>query len=140
VLVADGKVETFDGDLEDYRDWLTQQRLKEKSADLVAQVESDKSSNKQDRAQSKADRQARQAERRPLLKESEQIEASMGKWQAEKSQLDSRMAEPEMYSVENKNALQDILKRQAELTKQIGQAEERWLEIHEILEAIPAIA
>src|SRR5450830_1815216 len=136
VLVADGKVEAFDGDLEDYRDWLTQQRIKEKNADLVAQVESDKSSNKQDRAQSKADRQARQAERRPLLKESEQIEASMAKWQVEKAQLDSRMAEPEMYSAENKNALQDLLKRQAELTKQIDQAEERWLEIHEILEAI----
>jgi ATP-binding cassette subfamily F protein 3 len=140
VLVADGKVETFDGDLEDYRDWLTQQRLKEKNADLAVQVEADKSSNKQDRAQSKADRQARQAERRPLLKESEQIEASMAKWQAEKTQLDTRMAEPEMYNAENKNALQDILKRQAELTKQIDQAEERWLEIHEILEAIPAIA
>src|SRR5450830_448163 len=136
VLVADGKVEAFDVDLEDYRDWLTQQRLKEKNVDLVAEVESDKSSNKQDRAQSKADRQARQAERRPLLKESEQIETSMAKWQAEKTELDSRMAEPEIYSTENKNVLQEILKRQAELTKQIDQAEERWLEIHEILEAI----
>src|SRR5450830_195157 len=141
VLVADGKVEVFDGDLEDYRDWLTQQRIKEKNADLLGaslsgQVDSDKSSNKQDRAQTKADRQARQAERRPLLKESEQIEANMNKWQAEKAQLDTRMAEPEMYSAAHKNALQDMLKRQAELAKQIEQAEERWLEIHEILEAI----
>jgi ATP-binding cassette, subfamily F, member 3 len=33
VLVADGVAQTFDGDLDDYRDWLAEQRSKDKAAE-----------------------------------------------------------------------------------------------------------
>jgi ATP-binding cassette subfamily F protein 3 len=136
VLVADGKAQAFDGDLEDYSLWLNEQRLKEKQA--VQSLAPDKP-NKNDRAQSKAERQARIAERRPLLKELEQIERNMAQMQADKKVCDDRLNDTELYSASDKSELQQLLKTQAELTAKLESAEERWLELHEMLEALPVI-
>lgn len=136
ILVADGKAAQFDGDLEDYSQWLNEQRLKEKQA--VQTVEADKP-NKNDRAQSKAERQARIAERRPLVKELEKVELDIAKWHADKTICDERLNDSELYSAADKTELQTLLKKQAELANQIEVAEERWLELHELLEALPQI-
>jgi ATP-binding cassette subfamily F protein 3 len=136
ILVADGKAEAFDGDLEDYSQWLNEQRLKEKQA---AQSQAPDKPNKNDRAQSKAERQARIAERRPLLKELEQIERNMAQMQADKNTCDERLNDTELYNTTDKTELQQLLKTQAELASKLETAEERWLELHEQLEAIPAL-
>jgi ATP-binding cassette subfamily F protein 3 len=129
ILVADGKAEVFDGDLDDYKTWLAQQQ--------TATEPEQKKPEKNERAQSKADRQARLAERRPLVKESEKLEADMAKWQQEKNGIDQRLTDNVLYEPANKEELQGLLKRQAELTQSLEQAEERWLAIHEQLEAMP---
>jgi ATP-binding cassette subfamily F protein 3 len=136
ILVADGKAEAFDGDLEDYSQWLNEQRIKEKQA---AQSQAPDKPNKNDRAQSKAERQARIAERRPLLKELEQIERNMAQMQLDKKTCDERLNESELYNASDKTELQQLLKTQAELATKLEIAEERWLELHEQLEAIPAL-
>ncbi|MES2012682.1 MAG: ATP-binding cassette domain-containing protein, partial [Pseudomonadota bacterium] len=136
VLVADGKAEQFDGDLDDYSQWLNQQRLKDKQE---AQVDVAEKSNKNDRALNKAERQARIAERRPLVKELEQLELSMAKWQADKKVCDERLNDSALYVASDKSELQQLLKKQAELAGQVEFAEERWLELHELLEAMPAL-
>ena len=137
-LVAHGKAEVFDGDLDDYKDWLNTQKLADKQS-LEAGNPVTASANKVDRAQAKADRQARIAERRPLLKELEQIEANMPKWEKEKQQLDQQLADPNLYTQGDKTLLQDLLKRQAAMTEQLETAELRWLELQEKLEVLPAI-
>lgn len=133
ILVADGKAEVFDGDIDDYRDWLARQEATQKQAEKIVE---EKSANKNERAQSKAERQARLAERRPLIKESEKLEAGMALWQKEKNQIDERLSDPALYAAADKADLQSLLKRQAELTQSIAQAEERWLELQEQLEII----
>jgi ATP-binding cassette subfamily F protein 3 len=138
-LVADGRVQPFDGDLDDYRDWLAEQRRLERNTTEVDARSEPVSTNKVNRAQSKAERQARQAERRPLIKESEQLENDMATWQKEKAGIDDRLADPALYSAADKTELQSLLKRQAELAVAIVQAEERWLDIQEQLEALPLI-
>jgi ATP-binding cassette subfamily F protein 3 len=138
-LVADGRVQPFDGDLDDYRDWLAEQRRLERNTIEVDAKWEPVSTNKANRAQSKAERQARQAERRPLVKESEQLENDMAAWQKEKAGIDDRLADPALYSAADKTELQSLLKRQAELAAAIAQAEERWLDIQEQLEALPLI-
>lgn len=137
MLVAHGKAEVFDGDLEDYKDWLNAQKLADKQS-LESNKEASASSNKVERAQSKADRQVRIVERRPLLKETEQIEANMAKWEQDKSDLDNKLADPDLYTQSDKSILQDLLKRQADLVQQLETAEMRWLELQEMLEALPA--
>lgn len=138
MLVADGRAEVFDGDLDDYKDWLNQQKIADKQK-FELDVTSPVSANKVDRAQTKAERQARIAERRPLLKEVEQIEANMAKWEQEKTEIDHQLADADLYTQSDKSILQNLLKRQAELTQLLETAELRWLELHEVLEALPVI-
>jgi len=132
VLVADGRVETFDGDLEDYRQWLAAEQKAEKLAETQ-----EKPAARNDRQQNKLDRQARLSERRPLLKEIEQLERNMHTWQQEKTGLDERLADPALYAMPDKTELQALLKRQAELAQSMETAEMRWLEIQERLEQLP---
>ncbi len=136
LLVADGKALPFDGDLEDYSQWLNEQRLKEKQ---IEQSQAPDKPGRNERAQNKAERQARIAERRPLLKELEQIERSMAQMQVDKAVCDERLNDTELYSAADKTELQTLLKKQAELANKLEIAEERWLALHEQLEAIPAI-
>ncbi len=136
VLVADGQAVPFDGDLEAYSLWLNEQRLKEKQ-NVQATLEVKPA--KQDRAMNKAERQARIAERRPLLKEVAELDNRIAAWQEEKLACDARLNDNDLYSAADKTALQDLLKKQAELIKQIEQAEERWLDLHERLEELPAL-
>lgn len=136
LLVADGKAAVFDGDLDDYSQWLNTQRLQEKQA---AQSELAVKPNKNDRAQNKAERQARIAERRPLLKELEQIERNMTQLQTDKQACDERLNDAELYAANDKTELQQLLKTQAELSAKLQVCEERWLELHELLEALPVM-
>ena len=136
ILVADGKAEPFESDLEGYSQWLNEQRLKDKQA---VQAMVDDKPSKNDRAVNKAERQARISERRPLVKEAEQLEHNIAKWQADKKLCDERLNDSALYVASDKTELQQLLKKQAELAIHIEVAEERWLELHELLEAIPAI-
>ncbi len=140
VLVADGKATVFDGDLEDYSAWLNEQRLKENQREREqAQTVDVGKPNKNDRAQNKAERQARIVARRPLIKELEHLELNIAKCQTDKKACDERLNDSELYTAADKTELQNLLKKQAELNNQIELSEERWLELHEQLEALPEV-
>jgi ATP-binding cassette subfamily F protein 3 len=138
LLVDAGRLAPFDGDLDDYKDWLARRRAESAAAAQCPERSADKASRKADREQAAADRQARLAARRPLLKELEQIEKRLGGWQAEKQQLDEALSDPAAYADGSSEALQAQLKRQAELASHIDAAELRWLELHDALDTIPA--
>ena len=140
VLVAHGKAEAFDGDLDDYKNWLAVQKSGQKAASPApASLLASESAPNNSYTQQKQDRQARILARRPLLKECSQIEAHLEKWNNEKSHIDTRLNEPQLYENADKNELQSLLKKQAELTQHIEDAELRWLTIHEELEVLPEI-
>ena len=136
ILVAHGAAEAFDGDLDDYKTWLATQKAGNATpAPLLASEPVANNSY----AQQKQDRQARILARRPLLKECGQIEAHLEKWNTEKAHIDTRLNEPQLYENADKSELQNLLKKQAELTQNIEEAELRWLKIHEQLEVLPEI-
>ena len=135
LLVADGRAQSFDGDLDDYKDWLAQQRARE----ATAAAPPGKEERRQQREQAAADRQALLARRRPLVKEIEKLEQKIAKLQAEKHPLDERVADPTLYTGPQAGEVQALLKRQAELAQQIEAAEERWLEVQAELEVLPAV-
>jgi ATP-binding cassette, subfamily F, member 3 len=139
VLVANGKAEAFDGDLEDYKLWLTSQKSDQNAPPGSAPVLASRAGGLNSYAQNKADRQARILQRRPLLKETEQLEKTLEKLNQEKNVLVARAGETSLYETENKVELQSLLKRQAELADLIDHAEMRWLELHEQLECLPEI-
>jgi ATP-binding cassette subfamily F protein 3 len=130
-LVDAGRVRPFDGDLDDYAAWLAAQRAAARAPDA------DKSARRESRAQAAADRRALLEKRRPLLKEAEKLEKQMAAWQAEIAPLEERLADPAIYAAADRSTLEGLQKRQAELAAAIAEAESRWLEVHESLEALP---
>ena len=138
LLVDNGRLTPFDGDLDDYKNWLAQRRAADAAAAQCPDKAADKASRKADREAAAADRQARLTARRPLLKELDQLDKKLVPWNAEKNQLDERLADPDLYTGPEAADVPKLLKRQAELTEKIDAAEMRWLELHEALDAIPA--
>ena len=136
LLVADGKAEPFDGDLDDYASWLAAQRSAEKMPEPDAAAE--KAERLNQRAEAKANRQAILAQRRPLLKEIEQLERQLAKWNEAKAALDAQFADPDFYAVVDRQKSEEMHKQANLLGEQIDAAELRWLEVHEALEALPA--
>jgi ATP-binding cassette subfamily F protein 3 len=133
-LVAGGRAVPFDGDLDDYAAWLAQGRAAARSDD------GDKTARREARANAVAERQALLDKRRPLIKEADKLEIQLADWHDEKTRLDGRLADPDLYAAAGKAKLAELLRRQAELAAAIDGAESRWLEVHEALEALPAPA
>lgn len=142
-LVADGTVKEFDGDLDDYKNWLNSQKSSTQKND--AQASSQAEANVQpavknnDRAAQKLLRQARINERRPLLKQVAQLEQLLARLNQEKTALDAQLSAPDFYQNPDKNLIQTALKKQAELNSLIEETEMSWLDCHEKLEALPEI-
>ena len=137
LLVADGKAVAFDGDLDDYAAWLNSQRQMARAQE--PEMAAEKSERLQKREDSKANRQALLAQRRPLLKEIEQLERKLAKWNEEKAALDAQFADPEFYATVDRVKSEEMHKQAGLLGEQIDAAEMRWLEVHEALEALPAV-
>jgi ATP-binding cassette subfamily F protein 3 len=136
LLVANGAASIFDGDLDDYATWVAEQRTQAKAA---AAIEAPVAEKKNSYAQNKLDRQTRTAARRPLIKESDKLERDIAAWQLEKATCDERLNDTTLYEGDDKTELQALLKLQSALTLSIEQAEERWLVVHEELEALPEL-
>ena len=134
-LVCDGKVEEFDGAIEDYITWLAARRAANANGSNTA-VTQDKAARREARETAAADRQARLAARRPLLKESEKLEKNLARWQQEKQQIDTQLADPAFYASPDPSRLRALTAQQQQLAGDIDAAEHRWLEIHAELESI----
>jgi ATP-binding cassette subfamily F protein 3 len=131
-LVADGKVTPFDGDLDDYAEWLAQDRAAEKKGGGSRNSANQKPAPA---AAKPVSHEPVPAVRRPLLKESEKLEQQLAEWQGELKLLETRLADQTLYSSPETRLLEELTLRQALLTQNIETAEARWLEIHELLES-----
>jgi ATP-binding cassette subfamily F protein 3 len=143
-LVADGKVTPFDGDLDDYAEWLAQDRAAEKKGGKSGSASRSAGSKTVNEMPAAAPAKelckavspgTAPGVRRPLLKESEKLEQQLAEWQGELKLLETRLAEPSLYESPEARLLDELTLRQALLTQNIGTAEARWLEIHELLES-----
>ncbi|MDR1062752.1 MAG: ATP-binding cassette domain-containing protein [Azoarcus sp.] len=133
LLVDEGRLQTFDGDIDDYRAWLAARRDRD-NPDAAGRA-----SRRASRLQSEAERQAMLAARRPLAREVEQIEKKLSAWTGEQNLLEAQLANPALYDAagsEKRGQLQELLKRQAELAAWIEQAEMRWMELSARLEEL----
>ncbi|MBI4205828.1 MAG: ATP-binding cassette domain-containing protein [Betaproteobacteria bacterium] len=139
VLVADGRVAEFNGDLDDYLAWLAARRDARTPANANAESAANRTARKEARAAAAAERQDRLARRRPLLREAEQLERQLAAWHEEKRELDEQLADPAFYASPDPDQLKGVVLRQQALTRRIDEAEHRWLEVHAALEQIEEI-
>jgi ATP-binding cassette subfamily F protein 3 len=133
LLVANGGATEFDGDLNDYRIWLNQERLNDQRNEK-SQVEKSKPAGKLDK---KAARKAAADERnaaKSLRSQSrqlmDQIEAQTTKLKA----VEKGLADPDIYQDENKSRMATLIKSQGELRQAIESLEEQWAVVEEKIE------
>jgi ATP-binding cassette subfamily F protein 3 len=135
--VSDGGAAPFDGDLDDYADWLAACRAKEKTPEPTLREQ--KAERRQQREEANARRQERLKLRRPLLKELETLEQQLATLAEDARTLEAALAEPALYALDaDREHLERLIRRQRQTQEHLELAESRWLEIHAALEALPA--
>jgi ATP-binding cassette, subfamily F, member 3 len=136
LLVADGRAEDFDGDLDDYVAWTNARRAAGARSTTASTAEAGKLTRKEEREAAAQERQERLARRRPLVRTVERLERQLVQWQEEKRGLDAQLADPAFYAKPDAEQLKGVVQRQQEVTRLIAEAEHRWLGLHAELEEI----
>ena len=146
MIVADGRLQPFDGDLDDYRDWLFKTKLAKLDAPLPAlaansieklSVASESREDRQERRKQEAEeRQRLSALRKPIESRIKRLDEQMTKLNSRKSEVDAQLADPAIYDDVNKEELKTLILDQAYLAKELEQLETEWLEQQESLERI----
>ena len=137
-IVADGRVQPFDGDLEDYREWL-QRRGAAARAQAREDARADAPAEQDRKTQRRLQAQARQqlaARRKPLEERLRRIEADMARAEARLKEIDARIADPDFYTDAHKDVRPGLLAEHGELSKAHQALEEDWLQVQEDLEAL----
>ena len=128
-LVADGKLQPFDGDLEDYHRYLNASRQAVNNSAASP-------ANSGDSRQEQKRREAEQRQRlRPLKQAVEAQEKTIAKLEAALEQHKAALADPALYEAENKEKLKETLAAQSETQKALEAAEAAWMEAAEALQA-----
>jgi ATP-binding cassette subfamily F protein 3 len=130
MLVADGRLAAFDGDLEDYRAWLDARRAGDKPRSTAGSLR---------REQKRAEAEARQAlarSRRPLEKRLAAVEADIARLEREKSQLEAKLASASFYQSGDQDEVAAALRERAKVALALEKAEAEWLDLQARLEEI----
>jgi ATP-binding cassette, subfamily F, member 3 len=132
-LVADGTLSQFDGDLDDYREWVRARRSADEADASPTPPAPDRRAQRRKEA---AARQRLSNLKKPLQRKLAEVEAEMQALETEKRELVTWLATEEAYADESKEILVAALERQGDLTWQLARAEAAWLELQSQLEAI----
>lgn len=139
-LVANGHVSDFSGDIDDYQQWLNE----DKKQSLSNHKDDNNSidNNLTDKGLDKKQLRQQQAELRkqsaPLRKEADKLEKKIHQWQAQLTEVEALLSDSEIYQAERKNELTTQLKLQANLKEKVEENEMLWLELAEQIEDIMA--
>jgi len=131
LLVADGRVQGFDGDLDDYSRWLVDYRARQIPAGT-----SEPGADKTDR---RAQRQAAAALRQQLAphrREAEKLEKALGQLHEQLASVEAGLADAAIYEAGRKDELREQLAMQAKLKAREAGLEEQWMTALEQLEAL----
>ena len=141
LLVDNGVAEPFDGDLDEYQNWLS---------DAVRAGAPDQAAGTDDGAKegaksdwepgaSKKEQRQQQAEKRkrlqPLRNKLNSYEKKMEALQLELSEMDKILSDSNSYEDNNKENLVEWIARQGVLKQELSSVEESWFEVSEELES-----
>src|SRR5471030_307186 len=150
IIVADGKLQPFDGDLDDYKDWLFQTKLGKGTSVLPAAGKENKTdfpvaspvaasagtaaaapavNTKDQKRQAAEDRQRLATLRKPLEQKVKRLDEQIAKRNGQKAEVDAKLGESSIYDAANKAKLKQLLADQTFFTKDLAQLEGEWLEL-----------
>jgi ATP-binding cassette, subfamily F, member 3 len=135
LLVADGQVQPFEGDLDEYQQWLLKSRQDNAASKSLLSSDAPKVDRKEQRRQAAEQRKHLQ----PLKKKVSKIEVNIEATEAELRGIEEKLSDATIYEAANKAELQKIMQRQGELKQLNETLEEEWMELHEELEALEVV-
>jgi ATP-binding cassette, subfamily F, member 3 len=133
LIVGGGRVEAFDGDLEDYRSWLAG-RSEAGTAAPGRTADTPVDRKRQRRLEAEARNQL-SAQRRPIEQRVRGLEAEMAQLSAEKAKLETLLADPNLYAEPNRERVKLCLLEQGRISGRLEALETAWLELQQQLEA-----
>ncbi|OYD84258.1 MULTISPECIES: ABC-F family ATP-binding cassette domain-containing protein [Azospirillum] len=135
LLVADGTVQPYDGDLDDYRRFLLDRARAERAAAKGGEA-TDAGASRKDQRRAAAEARATLA---PLKKKATDAESQVNKLTEEKRKIEAKLADPALYSGPS-DKLQKLQIDLGVVDKKLSAAEEAWLEHLEAYESAAAEA
>ena len=139
-IVADHRLREFDGDLDDYRNWLFTTRLAKAETDgeTLAAPKTNKPSidRKEQKRQEAEERQRLSALKKPLEKRIAWLENEIARLNEQKAAIDNRLADTGLYEPAQRETLKKTLADQAACSRQLSALEEEWLEKQDELEKV----
>jgi ATP-binding cassette subfamily F protein 3 len=155
LIVANGALSPFDGDLDDYRDWLFKTKLDSKTEARNASLPDTKNIAKPEKKapapitesispaerkeQKKLEAEQRQkiaALRKPIETSIKRLEEKIEKLNLKKKNIESILSESDIYEEHRKSELQSLLTDQAYCSKELAEVEETWMAQQEDLERL----
>jgi len=135
MLVADGRLAPFEGDLDDYKRWAREHAARAggatpgpgtRSGDSAVATASPVSRRDERRAEAQA-RQREAEARKPFEKRLAAIEAELATLTREAQESEAWLASGDAYADAERERLQETLKRRGEVGARIAQLEDDWL-------------
>ena len=138
-LVDSGQVDTFNGDLDDYRDWILKQQAQDKAkANSDAKAANSEPSEQKERKIDRKEEKRREAEFRkqiaPFKKALEKHEKALDKCTGRLAEVEALLADSTLYSDDKKADLMALLDEQASIKQQLEEHEMSWLDAQEHME------
>jgi ATP-binding cassette subfamily F protein 3 len=123
-LVADGTVQAFAGDMDEYRALLAERARPAAKAEAPS------------RRDDRRDRAEVRAQLAPLRRQAKEAETLLGKLADEKARLEAKLADPALYAPGRTGDVTAANQRLAAIARETEAAELRWLEASEALEGV----
>jgi len=127
ILVSDGKIMPFDGDLDDYAEWVKSQA---KQSDSSLAVDKATNARKEQKQQQATNRQ----KQKPLRDALRKAEKQLDKLYAKQQLLEEKLADSGLYHQDKKNQLAEIINEKNIIDNQLAETEEAWLAAQEAME------
>ncbi|KXJ45438.1 MAG: ABC transporter ATP-binding protein [Cycloclasticus sp. Phe_18] len=127
LLVSDGKIAPFDGDLDDYAEWVKNQAKQNDSNPTVANGVNARKEQKQQQASNRQ-------KLKPLRDALRKAEKQLDKLSAKQQQLEDKLADSDLYHQDKKSQLAEIISEKSIVDEQLAKTEEAWLAAQEAIE------
>jgi ATP-binding cassette subfamily F protein 3 len=129
LIVAEGALRPFDGDLDDYRQWLLDSKL------LPAEEAPPPAEKKAPAPR----RRTASAAKQPLSRKSlearlKRLEEKIAQLSGRKTALETRLADPTLYAEADQEALKSLVVDQAYVARELAELEGQWLALQTELE------
>ena len=134
LLVNEGTVDDYAGDVETYEKWVLSSNPAEESAPAPLAAPED-SNDRKARRQAAAHQRA---QLQPLKQSLRQLEQRIEKGQQSLQALQSKLADGDLYAENAGSELAELLKQEGQLKSEVAELENEWLAQQEALDALEA--